>query len=78
MVLVFLLHFVLNADRLKDERKLWSVEIGRASRGYNTAPRLSVCKLLQCLHKCGQWAGPLDLYGKEYDGPTLHQSPSHG
>ena len=25
----------------------------------------------------GQWAGPLDLYGKE-DAPALHESPSYG
>ena len=29
------------------------------------------------LCRSGQWAGPLDLYGKE-DAPALHESPSYG
>ena len=27
--------------------------------------------------RSGQWAGPLDLYGKE-DAPALHESPRYG
>ena len=26
---------------------------------------------------CGQWADPLDLYGKRQDIPALHESPSY-
>ena len=32
---------------------------------------------LDVVVRAGQWAGPLDLYGKE-DAPALHASPSYG
>ena len=35
----------------------------------------TVLFLLRCC--LGQWAGPLDLYGKK-DAPALHESPSYG
>ena len=31
-----------------------------------------------CRKSGGQCAGPLDLYGKEYDVLALHKSPSYG
>ena len=34
-------------------------------------------KVTNLLLITGQWAGPLDLYGKE-DAPALHESPSYG
>ena len=34
--------------------------------------------LMPVIKTWGQWEGPLDLYGKEYDAPALHESPSYG